>query len=119
MLQIQAVAIKLGDPARRDQHTHLVAAKLEDVERGEESPAEGQGHAVVGRRGEGQEVDARARLGDGDGAAGVGGVGDRGDGDGEEGCHFDYLNTLSLADLAIVTWSEVRKKERKYMEFGK
>ena len=88
MLQIEPVAVELGNPAGGDQHARLVAAKLEDVEGREQGAAEGQREAVVGRGEEREQVDLGLGLRDGDGAAGVGGVRDGGDGDCEEWfCH--------------------------------
>ena len=80
MLQIQPVAVELGDAAGSDNDTELVAAKLEDIERGEQGPAEGERHAVVGGRGEGEKVDAGSRERGHDGAARVRRAGDGGNG---------------------------------------
>lgn len=91
VLQIEAVAVELGNAAGGDEDAGRVAAELEEVEGGEEGLADGGGEAVVRRGDEGQEVDGRLGLGEGDGAAGVGAQGR--DGDCEEGSgHFVLLS---------------------------
>lgn len=91
MLQVQAVAVELGDPTGGDDDAGLVAAELEDVEGREEGVAEGHGDAVIGGGCKGQEVDPRGWRCGHDGAPGVGGAGQGGDGDREEGfSHCEY-----------------------------
>lgn len=82
MLQIQAIAIKLGNRARCDNNTGCVVTKLEQVKSREQRLAHGCGEAVVGRRGEREQIDGGLRLGADDAATRVGAEG--GDGDGEE-----------------------------------
>lgn len=87
VLEVQAIAVELGDAAGGDDDAGLVGAKLEDVEGVDEGPAERGGQPVVGGRGEGEQVDGRGGFGADDGTAGVAAAG--ADGDGEEGGHGD------------------------------
>lgn len=59
MLQVQAIAVELGDAAGGDEHAGRVAAEFEEVEGCEERFADGRGEAVVWGRDEGEEVDGR------------------------------------------------------------
>lgn len=59
MLQVQAVAVELGDAAGGDEHAGRVAAELEQVEGGEEGFAHGGGEAVVWGGDEGEKIDGR------------------------------------------------------------
>jgi hypothetical protein len=83
VLQVQSIAVELGDAAGGDEHAGRVAAEFEEIEGGEDGLAYGGGETVVGGRDEGEEVDGGLRLGDGDGAAGMRAEGR--DWDGEEG----------------------------------
>lgn len=94
MLQVEAVAVELGDGAGGDEDAGRVATGLEEVEGGEEGLADGGGEAVVRRGVEGEEVDCGLGLGDGDGAAGMGAEGR--DGDGEEGFGHFELDAMDI-----------------------
>lgn len=84
--EVEAVAVELLDGAGGDDHAGLVAAELEEVEAGDEGPAEGRGYAVVRGGGPAEQVDLGLGLGAGDGAADVRAHG--GDGDCEKNRHF-------------------------------
>lgn len=71
MLQVQAVGVELGNGRGGDDAAGGQARVLDEVEGVQEGAAEGARLAVVGRRGDGEQVDLRRGLGDGDGAAGV------------------------------------------------
>lgn len=71
MLQVQAVGVELGDGRGGDDAAGGQARVLDEVEGAQEGLAEGGGLAVVGRRGDGEQVDLWGGLGDGDGPAGV------------------------------------------------
>lgn len=84
VVEVEPVGVELGDAGRRHQHARRVA-ELDYVERRQHRLAEGRRQPVVGRRGEGQQVDRRRELAAHDRAAGV--VITCRDGNGEEGGH--------------------------------
>lgn len=82
-LQVKTVAVELCDTARCYDNARLViVAELDLVEGREHGGAERRRYAVVGGRGDGEEVDLRRGRGADYGAADV--VGDGRDGDCEE-----------------------------------
>ena len=85
MLEIQAIAIKLGNATRRRNHTGRIS-KLDNIQCVQEGLEDGRCETVVGLHVEGEEVELGGRLGAGQGAAGVSEEG--GNGEGEEFSHF-------------------------------
>ena len=83
--EVEAVGVELLDGRGGDDDTGAVAAKLNDIEGGEEGAAEGRGEAVVRGVREGEQVDGGFGLGADNLATGVGVEGR--DGDGEERVH--------------------------------
>lgn len=67
MLEIQAIAIELPDRRCRHDDARRVR-ELDDVEREQQASAEGCHQAVIGRRGEGEEVDLGCRSSANDGS---------------------------------------------------
>lgn len=83
VIKVEPVRVELLDAACCHDDTSRPIGKLDDVQSLQQGMAEGSCQAVVGRVGEGEEIDGGLRLGADDGAASMLGAAG-GDRDGEE-----------------------------------